>query len=74
MTITIIDSRQTLADIAIKYIGDIESLYELAVLNSLSVTDSLIVGQTITLPPVINQRIATYFNDNNITPVTAQEL
>lgn len=71
MTITIIDSRQTLADIAIKYIGDIESLYELAVLNSLSVTDSLIVGQKITLPPVINQRIATYFNDNNITPVTA---
>lgn len=72
MIITIIDTRQTLADIAIKYIGDIESLYDLAVLNGLSVTDSLTVGQTITLPPVINQRIATYFNNNNITPVTAQ--
>lgn len=72
MTITIIDSRQTLADVAIKYLGDIESLYALAMLNGLSVTDSLAVGQQIILPPVANQRIATYFKDNDITPITTE--
>lgn len=71
MVITVSDSRQTLADIAIQHLGSIEGVYVLATLNSLSVTDSLYSGQEITLPPVINSRVVTYYKDNEITPATA---
>lgn len=71
MVITVSDSRQTLADIAIQHLGSIEGVYELATLNSLSVTDCLHSGQEITLPPVINNRVVNYYRDSEIFPATS---
>lgn len=71
MMITVSDSRQTLADIAIQHLGSIEGVYELATLNSLSVTDCLRSGQEITLPPVINNRVVNYYRDSEIFPATS---
>lgn len=61
---------QTLFDIAIQSCGSTEAAFELAVLNSLSLTDDIETGFELSLPDVIDQDIATYFQNKNIKPAT----
>jgi len=61
---------QSFFDIAIQELGSIESVYDLAVLNGLSVTDELEVGMDVLLPPVSNKSIANFYSNKLIKPAT----
>lgn len=50
---TKVSEGQTLFDIAIQECGDINAVYDLADLNLKSITDTLAIGETIILPPVV---------------------
>lgn len=73
MVVVVSDNRQTLADIAIRHLGSVEGVYDLAQLNSLSATSELTVGQQLLLPTVINQRVVDYYAQRKITPATADK-
>jgi hypothetical protein len=61
---------QSLLDIALQELGSLEGAYNLAVLNGLSLTDSLTAGMTLQLPDVVDRRIKTYYSERNIRPAT----
>lgn len=56
-----VKDRQTLADIALQYSGELEAMLELAIKNGLSLTDELRDGMELEIPdrpavPVVVQR------------------
>lgn len=61
---------QTLADIAIRYCGSIEALFQLAVLNDISITDALEAGTVLLLPPPLDKGVINYFECNGIQPAS----
>ena len=61
---------QSIFDIAVQELGSAEAVYDLAVLNGLSVTDVLEIGQEILLPAVSNKTIADYYSNKLIKPAT----
>ncbi len=52
---------QALVDLAMQECGSVESLFQMAVLNKISVTDDLIIGQQYKKLPVANADIAQVF-------------
>lgn len=62
---------QSFLDIAIQACGSVEAAFELAVLNSMSLTDDLVPGVELVLPAVVNSSIALYYKSKNIKPATA---
>ena len=69
-TATVLD-RQSIFDIAIQHCGAAEVAYDIAVINGISITDELTVGQVLELPEPINKDIVKYYKDKNLTPATA---
>ena len=69
----IVLNNQTLIDIAIRYFGTVEAVLAIAVLNSISVTEELIPGQTLELPNVDYgfQEVVAFFRVNKMQPATA---
>jgi hypothetical protein len=63
--------RQTLLDIAIKYCGDAEAVFEIMNLNDVSITDVLQTGQTITVPDAYERKTVEYYRTNSVQPATA---
>jgi len=63
---------QSLADIAVTYCGNYDAIYEVAYLNSLSITDELIPGQKIQVPPAYDENIVNYFKANKNQPATRE--
>lgn len=63
--------QQTLADIAVQHTGSVESLFEIARLNNIAVTDS--DNMAITIPPVVNKSVADFYRLNNYNPATLVE-
>jgi len=61
---------QSLLDIALQELGSLEGTYALAVLNGLSLTDSLAAGMLLQLPDVVDKRIVNYYSERNIRPAT----
>ena len=61
---------QTLIDIAIRYCGSADAVYDIAVLNGLSVTDDP-TGLDMSLPMVVNAEIVTYYANKGLCPATA---
>ena len=41
---------QSLLDLALQHTGTIESIFELAMLNNLSITDDVVAGKVLTIP------------------------
>ena len=72
MKITVRD-RQNLWDLCLQYTGSLEGVFDLALANGLSLTDSLEAGQQLELPDGLetDPDIRTYFQDNDIVPATA---
>ena len=74
MTITVLHN-QSLLDLALQHTGTIESIFELAVLNEKSVTDDLVAGPPLNVPPFSasarNKDILAYYMAKNIQPATA---
>lgn len=65
-------SGQTLLDMAMQKLGSLEGLFSLALLNGLSVTQTLTDGQSLDFPiKPFNRIIAKSFEDNNWKPASA---
>ncbi len=64
-------TKQSLLDVAIQQCGDATAVFNLAVLNGLSVTDDLKVGQIIESNEVVDVDVEKYYRLRNIKPATA---
>ncbi|MDD3079086.1 MAG: hypothetical protein PHH37_08280 [Paludibacter sp.] len=62
---------QSIIDIAIQELGSAEGAYDIAVLNDISITDTLNVGTELTMPDVVNKSIAAYYKYKRINPATS---
>lgn len=67
---TMIIAQQTLLDIAIQQCGSAKAIVDIAVLNNLSITDTLETGQVVKSDKVIDVNIADYYRNRNLKPVT----
>lgn len=59
---------QTLADLAIQYLGSLASWADLAALNGLGLTDAITPGQALILPGVSEKRVAAYYKSGGYFP------
>lgn len=59
---------QWLGDVAIQHAGSIEGLFDIAVENDASPTESLLSGTELTIGETVNKRIVNYYERNGITP------
>lgn len=66
--------KQSLLDIAIQCCGSVEAVFDIAVLNDLSITDELVVGKAIQCDTVADVNIANYYRNRNLKPATALSL
>lgn len=64
---------QWLGDIAIKESGDISVLFEIAVKNNMSPTESLRIGSGLTPPTIVNKRVTNYLERNAVHPATSDK-
>jgi len=64
---------QTLADIAIQYLGSEEGVFALASINELGVTDVLTAGQQLELPEVVDKRVRRVYELGGYEPAVEQE-
>lgn len=73
---TIVVNNQSLMDIAIQEYGTIEAAFDIAVANGMEVTDRLVPGSQLSLPPsnYEDRDIADYFKARRIRPATALPL
>ena len=64
---------QSLLDLALQHTGTIESIFELAMLNNLSITDDVVAGKVLTIPTesFTNNDILTYYIAKKIQTATA---
>ena len=74
MTITVLHN-QSLLDLALQHTGTIESIFELAEANEKSVTDDMVAGASLNVPPLSegarNKDILAYYTAKSIQPATA---
>lgn len=63
--------RQSTFDIAIQQCGSIEAVFNMTLLNDISVTDDLSTGNPLTIPDPKDDRVVSYYTINKITPATA---
>lgn len=63
---------QNLMDVAIEKCGTAAALFELALLNGYSITEDVLVGTELDLPPVVNIGVAQYFADKQIVPASGE--
>lgn len=55
-------------DIAMQECGDVSAMYEIANLNGRTLTDDLVVGETLIVPEIVNEEIVTLFESNYRKP------
>jgi len=71
--ITVLNN-QSLFDISVQEYGTIEGVFEIALANGLSVTDTLVAGQKLKIPEIdqslVQPEIVDYYKRNDIHPVT----
>jgi hypothetical protein len=65
---------QSLLDIAIQALGAAEAAFDIALLNNLSITDTIAPGLELTLPAVVNTDIASYYAAKGLRPATGIEI
>ena len=67
-------TNQTIFDLAVQIFGMADAAQVLALENNMSVTDSLVPGQELTVPAlwqdIANRQIAAYYANNALTPAT----
>ncbi len=68
-----VKDRQTLLDVALQASGDMESVFDIAQANDISVTEELTVGTEIEVDEVGRQRVADYLSANKFCPASASE-
>ncbi|HEY5509389.1 MAG TPA: hypothetical protein VIK29_11995 [Paludibacter sp.] len=63
-------SGQTLFDIALQSAGSVEAAFDLALMNSIGITDDVVPGLNLTVASVVNKQIADYYKNKGIKPAT----
>ena len=63
---------QTIFDLAIQFSGSTEAAFDLAMSNSLNLTDDITPGTDITPTDILNKEIAAYYLAKNIQPATLE--
>lgn len=66
----VVDHNQSLFDFALQYCGDVSQVFEIAILNNLSITEDLVPGTLIKLPVATNPGLVKFFLDKNIVPAS----
>jgi hypothetical protein len=66
-----VSENQSFLDIAIQTSGGIASVFDLAVVNDLSITDDLTPGQSLQLVDLDNADVTAYYKSKNLVPATA---
>jgi len=66
-----VKTRQSVFDIALRYLGSVETAFALASANGLSVTDELSAGSSLTLIDVQNAAVVSAFSLYTLNPATA---
>ena len=67
-------NNQSLLDIALQTLGSAEAAFDIALINGMSITDELFVGQILQIPSMsgyVQRRNAEYYTINSIMPATA---
>ena len=64
-------SGQTLFDIAVQVSGSAEAAFEMALINSIGITDELTPGMVLSPAGIFNKQIASYYHDKQIKPATS---
>lgn len=64
----VVQAGQSLADIAVQYLGSVSAMPELAQLNGITITDELEPGTRLELPSVVSQAVANYMNAGGYAP------
>lgn len=67
---TIVLDGQSLFDLAIQMGGSVESVFDLAVAQNMSITDLLEVGHIVEPISASDKRVFNYYQLKNITPAT----
>jgi len=65
-----IQKHQVIMDMAIQYAGTAESLFDLAILNSIGITDEIDAGTLLLMPDVAEVKPFTFLKQRGIKPVT----
>jgi len=66
-----LSENQSLLDVAVQTSGTLSAVFELALINGLSVTDDLMPGQSLELVDESNADVVNYYTARNLTPATA---
>lgn len=68
----IVGAYQTLIDLAIQERGTVKAVFEMAVLNGISITDDLIPGNTIDYDvPTVDIEMLAFYTSKQYKPATA---
>jgi hypothetical protein len=62
--------RQNIIDVAIQYCGDIQTAFEIAKLNKVSLTEVFEAGSVLYIPDALDREVVNYYVHNNIAPAT----
>jgi len=74
MRSVIVKDFQTLLDVAVQEMGSVDSVFDLARLNDISITDALQSGQQILLPDApADEYIVNEFETKQLFPATADK-
>jgi hypothetical protein len=68
---TTVLNNQSLIDIAIQECGSVDAVFQIALLNGRSITDDLVVGDELRMPPAANTAIAQYYENKALKPATS---
>ncbi|MBV6442761.1 MAG: hypothetical protein EPGJADBJ_04485 [Saprospiraceae bacterium] len=69
----VVKAGQTLPDIAVQYCGNMSAFPAIAALNGLNLTDEIVAGATLKLPPVVDKR-AAYILSGGYFPAAGRTL
>lgn len=66
-------NNQTLQDISIRYCGTLSALFDIALLNDISITDEITPGQKLNIPDKDYgfKEVVNYFEQNKVQPATS---
>ena len=68
-----VQPRQSLYDLALQYGGDMETVWQLALLNGITVTAELDAGTVLIMPPAMNADTVRYFEEGRYVPASEDE-
>lgn len=68
--VKIVFAGQSFLDKVLETTGSIDNALEMSILNGVSITDNVIVGEELQVLPISNKVVVSYFNEFN-RPATA---